>query len=804
MFARLKQASGRLTAALLIAVLIASALPVWPRDARAMTKGSGSGLKVSTEFGYGGVVSDGRWNPLKVTLTSERDLSGDLVIQVAPQNGMGESTYVRRVELPAGTSKEVTLAIPGGSYSRNTSLIRFYPKSVDSGKPLEFEEGSANLSSSAQYGGIVGVLASDPDTMNFLSLLQGSGQQIAIAPLEAGEIGDNPSLLEGLDVLVINNFASDSLSDNQRAAIASWVSGGGTLLLAGGADYAKTASGFEELSPVETTGSSRSVSAAVLESAGGGKPLSAQASVTAAEAAIKTGARAVYQADGTPLIASMPMQSGTVWYAGYDLALEPLASWAGSAQLWGRLLQSELNATAAGNVNPYGQAFNFGYSNLSYALDYFPSLHMPEMSLLLWMLLIYVVVVAPVLYLILRKMDKREWAWVCIPLVAIVSSAAIYFTGSSDKTSEVAHTLSYVELDGSGSGTRRSASALFVPRSGDYTVSLPRSAMVSAMYENSWIGGGNGTVSGEINNFIRDEQDRTELRLNSMSYWSVAKFVVEEPDSLKTGSLGTDLSMDAKGAVSGSVVNDTDRTLDAAALIAGNKLYQLGKLEPGARASVGKGTNLSSGYYDIGSLLFPISNASNDPYARQRAMAQNIQSANTTSTGAQNAFLIAFSEDSDDKLRVESKDVVNERLSLYTQAARINLLQSGEINIPYGYVAGAVIHTNTTQVSDDGMGRLSASPGRMTLGYTLPDVGDASYRTLGIRFREGVPQTVSTEIWNEAAGEWQAINWKNGSASVKKASDYIMEDGLIQIQVQVNEWTNMAMPEITLKGTVKP
>ncbi|GGN99447.1 DUF7408 domain-containing protein [Saccharibacillus kuerlensis] len=800
MFAWGKRTGKKSMALMQVLILIAVMLPILPVGANAAGNSAEGGLRVATEFGYGGKVNEGRMNPLKVTLTSDRDLTGDLVVQITPQNGMGESTYVRRVELPAGTAKEVTIAVPGGSYSRNTSMLRFYPGSIEKGDSLPFREGRAYLTSSTQYGGIVGVLASDPDTMNFLSLLQGSGQIVSIIPLEADDISENPMMLDGLDVLVMNDFASDTLSEAQLEAIRSWINSGGSLVLGGGAGYGKTAAGLEDLSPVEVTGGTESVSAAPLASGGGGKELPADASITAAKASVKPEAEVRYSSGQLPLIASMQAQSGRVWYAAYDLSLEPLSSWAGSASLWGKLLLNPLNVSIPGG-GMYGSSFNSNLYNLSYILDYFPSLHMPKLSILVWMLLIYVVIVAPLLYLVLRKFDKREWAWVFIPLVAVISSAAIYMAGSSDKTKELAHTLSYVTLNGEGEGIRKSATALFVPSAGNYTVDFPAGTQLTMMNNDGWMVN-NGGVSGELKNYVRQENDAVQLRLGGMPYWSVSKFNVEEPGNVETGKLDSQLSVDEQGTITGSIVNDTGVRLTDAGLVAGGKLYKLGTLEPGAEASLGKGMSLSGGYYDIGSYLFANQTSVNDPYVRQRSMVQNIPI--PTGGGVQNSFLIAFSEDSKDTLSVGGKTVANDRLSMYTQAISVDLVQDGAINIPYGYIGGSIIHTNTTQVSDDGSGRISASPGSMTLGYSLPNPGKAEYEQLDIRLTEGQSQTTTFEIWNETEGEWEAISWKNGgaAASYTNAADYVADD-LVQIRVRVNAWTNMVLPEIKLKGAVQ-
>ncbi|MCQ4086765.1 hypothetical protein [Saccharibacillus sp. JS10] len=787
-------------AALLAMMILMTVIPT--ALVQAQVESESDSLQVTTEFGYGGKVNEGRWNPLKVTLTSKRDLEGDLVIQVSPQNGLGESTYVRHVELPAGTAKEVVLAIPGGSYSRNTSLLQFYKGSVEKGKSVPFSEGRAYLSSAIQQGGVMGVLSSDPDTMNFMSLLQSTGSLVKVVPLKAADIGEDPMLLDGLDALVINDFPMDTLNEAQTQAIRSWVQRGGTLVWGGGSTYPKTVGALEDLSPVQASGGTVQSSASTLASADREKKLPANTSLTLTKSEAKPNAQVRYESNGVPIIASMPMQAGEVFYAGYDLSLEPLASWQGSAKLWGELLQSRLQGNAVVNG-----MFGNVYSNLSYALDYFPSIHLPKLNVLVWMLLIYVVIVAPILYLILRKFDKREWAWIGIPLIAVVSSAAIYMTGSSDKTNELAHTLSYVNMNGEGQGVRSNTTALFVPRSGEYEIDFPQNTSVSMMNSDAFFGM-NGEVSRKLSTFVRQEPDNTQLHLGDMSYWSVSKFAFDEAKPVDTGKWTTDLSVDEKGAIVGTVTNDTKRSFTDVALIAGNQLYKLGTLKPAETVTIGKGFTISSTYYDISNLLLTSQTTAEDPYLRQRSMLQNMPESNATMNpnGVENTYLIAFEESADEPFDVDGKSVRNDRLSLYKQPVSLELIKDGEVRIPSGYIGGYVAHTNTTQVSDDGNGRINASPGVMTVAYQLPDLGEVNYEDLEINLPDGRIQTAALELWNQQKKDWEPVDWKTGATNAiyNNAADYVNPDNRIQIRFQIKQWTSLILPQIKLKGAVQP
>ena len=174
------------------------------------------------------------------------------------------------------------------------------------------------------------------------------------------------SLLNGLDVIVINNFASDTLSEPQRKAITDWVNGGGTLILAGGAGYAKTAAPFADITPVVADGTTTVHSLAELEKLGG-KPLNLDGAFTISTAKAVEGAQIGIEANGQPLFASKGYGQGSVQYAAYDLAMEPVSSWAGHPDAWASILRNNLPMVGAQN----GMYYNSLMDSLNYVLGIF-------------------------------------------------------------------------------------------------------------------------------------------------------------------------------------------------------------------------------------------------------------------------------------------------------------------------------------------------------------------------------------------------------------------------------------------------
>ena len=48
-----------------------------------------------------------------------------------------------------------------------------------------------------------------------------------------------------------------------------------------------------------------------------------------------------------------------------------------------------------------------------------PALALPSIEGLLLLLLGYIVLIGPINYLVLRRLDRREWAWVTMPLLVV-------------------------------------------------------------------------------------------------------------------------------------------------------------------------------------------------------------------------------------------------------------------------------------------------------------------------------------------------------------------------------------------------
>ena len=240
------------------------------------------------------------------------DLKGEVVISVISPYGGMTTDYVVPVELPKETPVELTVSLPGTQLSKDNNKIRFFEGASAKGKEVAII-GKAFLDSNGTADYTFGVLASDPDTLNFMPSLNVRGYQISVMPLTPEQLPDEASLLDYFDVLAINDVATSDWSEQQVAAITGWISKGGTLILSGGAGYSKTAKAFAAIAPVEPDGGtvSQPISPEMVN-AGEAKSASA-GDMTLSTGKLAAGATKLL-GGGTPIAAERKLGLGKVLY----------------------------------------------------------------------------------------------------------------------------------------------------------------------------------------------------------------------------------------------------------------------------------------------------------------------------------------------------------------------------------------------------------------------------------------------------------------------------------------------------------
>ncbi|GAB4459144.1 MAG: hypothetical protein OHK0029_21280 [Armatimonadaceae bacterium] len=163
---------------------------------------------------------------------------------------------------------------------------------------------------------------------------------------------------------------------------------------------------------------------------------------------------------------------GTVVTANGNWVASGAANTDRAVSLWREMARAStslpgLGADLLNDSSYYGHSF-------SSAVMHAPGLQAPGVSVVGMFLLGYILLIAPVNYLILKRLDRREWAWFTIPVLVAVFVGSAYGFGLQTKgTDSLTNTASLIEMNaGSGAAATSGMIGVFSPSRSRYRVAL--------------------------------------------------------------------------------------------------------------------------------------------------------------------------------------------------------------------------------------------------------------------------------------------------------------------------------------------
>ncbi len=227
-------------------------------------------------------------------------------------------------------------------------------------------------------------------------------------------------------------------------------------------------------------------------------------------------------------------------------------------------------------------------SNMPYVLSNLPVLDMPSARGLAMMLIVYILLIGPINYLVLRKRNQLQLAWITIPVITIIFSAASFTLGYILHGTDIfINKISVLQISPEGRAHFDSFVGIFSPAQTAYQIEVKGGGLLSPLnpYNEPW-----SSVSPSIDSkpagrvMTLVQGDPALVKGLSVNQWSMQSFMSEGeiPDF---GAITGDLQLD-QDKITGSVTNSTSHSFQDLSLILGNKFVQIGPLAPGEKADV--------------------------------------------------------------------------------------------------------------------------------------------------------------------------------------------------------------------------
>lgn len=466
----------------------------------------------AVRVGFGGKYKVGFWTPVRVTLRGgDQPVSGQLELETVDGDGVRvQFTGVANesLRIPAEATVTVTRYVKFGRVSGRLKIrLRNDHGVVFEGSPSGNTVAAPALATTeliVTVGKDVGV----DDSLRRRRRSADQGPSLASLVDDVSQLPDRWYGYEGVDTLILTTSQRDDitrLSEDQFAAIESWVRMGGHLLLCIGANgpemlgpggrFAAFSPGqFVEVIDQTHTAGLETFSGALqrLDTVAGGNPLrmtilrKVRGRIDAYEGRLP---------GEEPVIVQYPLSFGQITLLAIDLDQPPCAKWEGRARLLSKLLANSAEQQSTDDREQHsGRVAHIGYRDMSgqlrIALDQFADVRFVAFTWIAVLTGLYILLIGPADYFFLRKVVGRmHWTWLSFPIVVVAFCFLAMWIADLCHSKRVhVNQVAVIDIDAESSLVRGTMWAhVYSPGTTQYNVAFTGS-----------IPGGSGRADGEL------------------------------------------------------------------------------------------------------------------------------------------------------------------------------------------------------------------------------------------------------------------------------------------------------------------
>ncbi|SES01630.1 hypothetical protein SAMN04487944_11533 [Gracilibacillus ureilyticus] len=757
-------------------------------------------LEIKVEAGLNGMAKEERGYPVTLTITNDKeDFSGDLVITLPIGN------KIVPVDIASGTTKTISFSMQatqdlnayGYNQNQNEQVFRLFEGDWESGNEVKIDSSLTVTPTYIQPNQmVIGVLSDQPDSLNYIKLTSFNGNNPEVINLEAADIPEDALGLDVLDLLVINDFAVAQLPEQIQESIKRWVRDGGTIVTGSEPGLDQQFGTLAELLPLTVSGKET-----VQELEGFEEPFQAN-NLELFTGEVDQEAVVLYKEDAIPLVVNKSYGKGAVTQLAFDLGHPALADWKGNDEVWTSIGNENGNIIAS--MNGYGMNT---FSRLADMSKSFPTLANFKISTLSILFAAYLLIILPVLYFILKRIDKREWAWLVIPGLAIILSIGLYTLGAKDRGGAIkTNMISVISVNEQGIGSGEGAVSLLSKESGSYTLTM-NSEYNPFPAEDLY---GPQRLYSELP-FLEEDGNETNVHYQQVEFWSPRSAAVNHPVK-EYGQFTSNLSL-TNEQISGQITNEFDYDFEDVYLISGNSYHEIGEIAAGESKEISFDKKNNS-FFEQPTEQVAYQIFGNQGYSPSQNVEQikaellSMALRNEIDRSVNKPLLIGFTSDSLYPVTVNGEETVQNNRHLFIQPTEVQLPSdetstlSTEIRLPEVSVNDGRIYHNGI-----GMGEpyLDLSAGSYLLTYELPEsLIERSFQLEKLSFSQLNQQTGFTfSLYNVQSDTFEEIDQTQASFN-ENAHEKYMKDNSIVLRISSVAESGIEVPAVTIEGVINP
>ncbi|QQE76283.1 hypothetical protein KDJ56_10370 [Brevibacillus composti] len=738
---------------LALAVLCAGAMP-----SAAAAEGT---YDIQIDQPMDGIIKYDSWMRLDVKVTSRGQPFSGYVELGTDRNQMQprKASLKQPLTLEEGETKQVSFELPVEMMMNDLRL-----------RLLEGERTVKSEKIRLSYprdGILVGVLHESDNAYHFLSMNQSHARYRApylVQHVKQESLPTEPWLYRNLNMLALGGKDVTALTDDQLAAIKLWVKTGGIVILSAGPGQESAVSRFAELLPPNLRLGGQ------VQAEKGLRPyltdkITPQWSIP------------VYS-DQLPLFFAQKSGEGYFLFVNYDVTQEPMASWQYNGQLWQSVFQRHGILEKVNNTIYFDQ---LGRPLLELSRQ-IPGVQTPNPWVMAGIWGGYVLLVAPALYLVLRRKDKRPWAWGMIPAAAVLLGTGVFVLGKPLVVAEnVSYAVTRIHLLDKDTAQAMTASTVLAVSGGELLLETKPGAIALPLM----VGRNDYELDGT--RLTAKEDDGSILAFQEVPYLTprqVSAFGLVQ----HAGKMDVDLHVEGD-RMRGVIQNNSSYSFDQTYVQIGLQRIPIGSLQKGEKKSV---------EVKLESLYTP-----RQPYIEgeetpeQRLM--RLQDAVLTYGSADTVRVIGINRD---PLSLVTAKLPHRShyYNVISQNIELKPDRSGKITFPYGMLRVNILETKgDLDVNPSGLWEISK--GSVTFSLELGQAINVAERIV-VPLDHSMYRPFVKEVFHQKSGKWKTLDREKRLVLGEELREYLTPEGAIQIRLSHpgEERLAFSMPYFQVEG----
>ena len=585
-------------------------------------------LSMEISYGYDNYQKNGRIMPVWIQITNKGSaFAGELTFKINSDLYEGMS-FSQHISVLSKTKEEFVFYVP---YLDSYTDITVTLTDTEGNTQISLSEATLNRNTTDLY---IGILSSEPDTIK--AMIE---QMAFVSPVDNTYTGARSVLLsdhilpetkegyDGIDMIIANHFNADYMNEKQAKALSGWIKDGGILLTGSprhmdgffeklnltplstdtietvttdfNADYqsyiyAASPLTYEPLKKNPTKDDINNARLSYYE------PTMTDIHQSSFEnvGSIVIDMDAVSVSDGNdavvkPLYQYLELGNGKVIISKFDFCSEPFISFEAAIYVLQNILTENITHAGWSHFFNYAADFRNVWSSQSVLLNTLYE-KIPGYGKYVVILFIYIVLIGPVLYFLLKKTDKRYMMWIAVPVLTVIFTIIIFAAGSSTRhTSPFINYASFIDYNYE-TPKENTFYSMTIPDKedfsqnidDDYTVCLMNNNYVNfdSVWENIF---SDYVQSININSgmtYTNLPEGGTNISINNTVLFSTRYFNLQNDDA-DIDAIMENITFE-NGHYTGTIENHSDYFIENACIMISGRLYGIGNISPHSNISV--------------------------------------------------------------------------------------------------------------------------------------------------------------------------------------------------------------------------